>query len=774
MTATHEREDADAAAPTSWRDRTAQRRRSHSTAGPHGPRAADRRRSPSTVDTLVTVIDLGSARRPRPRPRQPDARGDDPGLVDAVLAADARRRSALTSFETLRAEQKALGKQVAAGAGRREGRRCCAAPRQLAEQVKAPQADADAASGRARPSCAGGSPNIVVDGVPAGGEDDYVVLQAGRRRGATSPPRASPMRDHLELGERLARDRHGARRQGLRLAVLLPHRRRRPARARAAQGWRWTRPLAAGFTPMITPTLVRPRSWPAPASSAPTRTRSTACEADDLYLVGTSEVALAGYHADEILDLAAGRMRYAGWSACYRREAGSHGKDIRGIIRVHQFHKVEMFSYVPVEDAAAEHERLLAWEEQMLAAVELPYRVIDTAAGDLGSSAARKFDCEAWLPSQQRCLELTSTSNCTTFQARRLGVRERTADGDTRPVATLNGTLGHHALDRRDPGEPPAGRRQRARPEALRPYLGGLEILEPPWLMTRRLRWSRSTSTARWSTYDEPVSRGCARRSPPCATPGHHVVLATGRVGACAPAGRGGARADRGLGRLLNGAVTVVLDPAAGGYEMYRVVTFDPGPAAAPARAELPDALFAVEDSGVGSRVPPPFPEGELSAHQVVVLRGAASTPATRVVVRSPEQHPRGVPRAGRAIGPARRRPTPSAGPPGSTSTPRASPRRARWRRCGSELGVAPHRTLAVGDGSNDIEMLRWAARGVAMGHAPTRSGRRPTRSPARRHDGLVAVLRAARLTDGRRSVPPARPSDGVSVRRSRFVHVAV
>jgi seryl-tRNA synthetase len=190
-------------------------------------------------------------------------------------------------------------------------------------------------------------------------------------------------------------------------------------------------------------------------------------------------VALAGYHADEIIDLSDGPARYAGWSACYRREAGSAGRDTRGIIRVHQFHKVGMFSYCRPGDAAAGHQRLLGWEEAMLALVDLPYRVIDTAAGDLGSSAARKFDCEAWLPTQNRWLELTSTSNCTSFQARRLGVRERTADGSTRTVATLNGTLGttrwiaailenHQQAD----GSVRV-------PEGLRPYLGGLEVLEP-------------------------------------------------------------------------------------------------------------------------------------------------------------------------------------------------------------------------------------------------------------------------------------------------------
>jgi seryl-tRNA synthetase len=201
-------------------------------------------------------------------------------------------------------------------------------------------------------------------------------------------------------------------------------------------------------------------------------------EADDLYLVGTSEVPLAGYHADEILDLSAGPLRYAGWSACYRREAGSHGRDTRGIIRVHQFQKVEMFSYCREEDAVAEHRRLLAWQEEMLAAVELPYRVIDVAAGDLGSSAARKFDCEAWLPSQQRWMEVTSASNCTTFQARRLGIRERTEHG-TRPVATLNGTLGttRWIVALLENHQQPDGSVRV--PAALQPYLGGRDLLEP-------------------------------------------------------------------------------------------------------------------------------------------------------------------------------------------------------------------------------------------------------------------------------------------------------
>jgi len=191
---------------------------------------------------------------------------------------------------------------------------------------------------------------------------------------------------------------------------------------------------------MTTPTLVTPQVMGGTGFLGAHSDEIYYLPADDLYLTGTSEVALAGYHADEILDLSAGPKRYMGWSTCYRREAGAAGKDTRGIIRVHQFNKAEMFSYCRPEDAEAEHARLLAMEEEMLALVELPYRVIDTAAGDLGSSAARKFDCEAWLPTQQRWMEVTSTSNCTTYQARRLAVRER-RDGRTSPVATLNGTL---------------------------------------------------------------------------------------------------------------------------------------------------------------------------------------------------------------------------------------------------------------------------------------------------------------------------------------------
>ena len=400
------------------------------------------------------------------------ARGDDPHLVDQVLDADARRRSALTEFETLRAEQKSLGKQVAQAQGD-EKHALLTRAKHLAEQVKALQADADAAEAVATELSRKIS-NVVEEGVPPGGEDDYVVLKhVGDVRDFDFE-----VQDHLALGEGLAAidTERGAKVSGARFYYLTGiGARLELALLNAAVD----KALGAGFTPVITPTLVKPEIMAGTGFLGAHADEVYHLPADDLYLVGTSEVALAGYHMGEILDLSAGPKRYAGWSACYRREAGSYGKDTRGIIRVHQFHKVEAFSYTTVEDSYDEHRRILAWQEQMLALAELPYRVIDTAAGDLGSSAARKFDCEAWLPSQERYLELTSTSNCTTFQARRLGVRERTADGSTRPVATLNGTLAttrwivallenHQQAD----GSVHV-------PVGLRPYLGGLEVLEP-------------------------------------------------------------------------------------------------------------------------------------------------------------------------------------------------------------------------------------------------------------------------------------------------------
>lgn len=403
------------------------------------------------------------------------ARGADESLVDQLVAADATRRSALTRYENLRAEQNAFGKRVAQAKGE-EKQALLAEVKELAANVKAAAAEADTAQ-TTQDELLRVIPNLVLDGVPEGGEDDYVVVKTvGEPREFTD----FEPRDHLEIGELIgAIDmERGAKVSGSRFYFL------KGVGARlemALLQMAMDQAIANGFVPMITPTLVRPETMQGTGFDVKHDAEIYRLAEDDLYLVGTSEVALAGYHGDEILDLSDGPIRYAGQSSCYRREAGSHGKDTRGIIRVHQFNKVEMFIYTTQEEAAAEHERLLAWEEEMLAKCELPYRVIDTAAGDLGSSAARKFDCEAWVPTQGAYRELTSTSNCTGYQARRLNIRERVFSEDgtpkgTRAVATLNGTLAttrwivaileHH---QNADGSVTV-------PAALRPYLGGLEV----------------------------------------------------------------------------------------------------------------------------------------------------------------------------------------------------------------------------------------------------------------------------------------------------------
>ncbi|MDH2443527.1 serine--tRNA ligase [Amnibacterium sp. CER49] len=399
-------------------------------------------------------------------------RGERVEAVAEAAAADAERREAIAEFERLRAEQNAFGKRVAA-ADKAEKPALLAEVKQLSERVKAASERSSAAEAQAEAALAA-IPNVVLDDVPPGGEDDYVVLrEVGRRPAFDFEPR-----DHLALGELLgAIDMaRGAKVSGARFYYL------RGIGARLELGLMQlglNRALEAGFTPLITPTLVKPEIMQGTGFLGAHADEVYRLEADDLYLTGTSEVALAGYHADEILDVSTGPLRYAGWSTCYRREAGSHGKDTRGIIRVHQFDKLEMFSYIDPADAEAEHARLLALQEAMLTDLGLAYRVIDTAAGDLGTSAARKYDVEAWVPTQGAYRELTSTSNCTTFQARRLNIRYRAESGRTAPVATLNGTLAttrwivalletHQRADG-----------SVAVPEVLRPYLGGLEVLEP-------------------------------------------------------------------------------------------------------------------------------------------------------------------------------------------------------------------------------------------------------------------------------------------------------
>ena len=400
------------------------------------------------------------------------ARGDSVALVDDAIAADLDRRSAITRFENLRAGQNAFGKQVAAAA-KEDKKRLVAEAQSLAAGVKAAGLQAAEAE-EAFIRLAGAIANPVLEGVPAGGENDFTLIKTVGEQ----PTFDFTPRDHLEIGELLgAIDMtRGAKVAGARFSFLAGIGARLEL---AIMNMGLDRALEGGFVPLITPTLVKPEIMRGTGFLGEHNDEVYYLPADDLYLTGTSEVALAGYHADEILDLTDGPLRYAGWSTCYRREAGSGGKDTRGIIRVHQFNKLEMFSYVLPENAEAEHERLLSYQEGMLQDLGLSYRVIDTAAGDLGSSAARKYDVEAWIPTQGAYRELTSTSNCTTYQARRLDIRYRTESGKTTPVATLNGTLAttrwivailetHQRAD----GSVVV-------PDALRPYLGGLAVLEP-------------------------------------------------------------------------------------------------------------------------------------------------------------------------------------------------------------------------------------------------------------------------------------------------------
>ena len=400
------------------------------------------------------------------------ARGASEELVDQAVAADAKRRAKLAEFEVLRAEQNAHSKLVST-APKEEKAGLVAAAQTLAANVKA----ADAAAGEAAAeldTILWQIENVVCEGVPAGGEDDFEVL----REVGTKPSFDFTMKDHAELGLDLdiLDIERGVKVSGSRFYFL------KGLGARleiAMMNLALDQAAEAGFTALITPTLVRPEVMAGTGFLGQHADEIYYLPADDLYLTGTSEVALAGYHRDEIVDLTDGPLRYAGWSTCYRREAGSAGRDTKGILRVHQFNKLEMFSYVEPEQAEAEHEKLLAWQEQMLQKCELPYRVIHTAAGDLGSSAARKYDIEAWVPSQETYRELTSTSNCTTFQARRLNMRYRKEDGKTTTLATLNGTLAttRWLVAILENHQQPDGSVRI--PAALRPYLGGTEFIKP-------------------------------------------------------------------------------------------------------------------------------------------------------------------------------------------------------------------------------------------------------------------------------------------------------
>ncbi|MGW4033687.1 serine--tRNA ligase [Streptomyces sp. NPDC004838] len=422
------------------------------------------------------MIDLRLLREDPDRVRASQrARGEDVALVDALLSADERRRSSGVRFDELRSEQKALGRLIPK-ASPEERAELLTKAEQLKADVRAADAAQDEADEEAKALLLKLG-NLVHEEVPVGGEEDFVVLETHGTIRDFAAEGFAP-KDHLELGEALgAIDvERGAKVSGSRfyyltgVGALLELALVNAAIAQATE---------AGFIPMLTPALVRPRAMEGTGFLGQAAENVYHLEKDDYYLVGTSEVPLAAYHMDEIIDADRLPLRYAGFSPCFRREAGTYGKDTRGIFRVHQFDKVEMFSYVAPQDAEAEHKRLLEWEKQWLTALDLPFQVIDVASGDLGSSAARKYDCEAWIPTQGKYRELTSASNCDGFQARRLAIRMR--DGKkVQPLSTLNGTLcavprtivailENHQL---------ADGSVRV-PEVLRPYLGGREILEP-------------------------------------------------------------------------------------------------------------------------------------------------------------------------------------------------------------------------------------------------------------------------------------------------------
>ena len=402
-------------------------------------------------------------------------RGLSDDVVDAALAADERRRSSISEFERLRGEQKQLGKQIAQAQGD-ERQSLLARTKTLSAEVKvaeAAQTEADATYREIVMSI----PNVAANEAPAGGEDDFVVLQeVGTPRDFAAE--GFEPRDHVELGRILgAIDvERGAKVSGSRFYYLTGV---GADLEFALVNMAMDQARGAGFTTMIPPALVKPRAMEGTGFLGQAADDVYRIEGQDTYLVGTSEVPLAAYHSDEILDAGSLPLRYAAFSPCFRKEAGSHGKDTRGIIRVHWFDKVEMFSYTTLEESYDEHRRLLAWEQEWLAKLELAYRVIDVAAGDLGLSAERKFDCEAWIPTQGRYRELTSTSNCTDFQARRLDIRGRFADG-VKTLATLNGTL--VAIPRTIVAILETHQQEDGSvvvPQALRPYLQGREVLEP-------------------------------------------------------------------------------------------------------------------------------------------------------------------------------------------------------------------------------------------------------------------------------------------------------
>ena len=389
------------------------------------------------MEWALQMIDIKNLREKPDLYRESQiARGEDSELITKVLIADENRRNAINEFEALRAEQNLLSKSVASKTGE-EKTAILEQGKLLAGEVKSAEAKKNQLEAEFE-ALAKLISNKVSPAAPVGSEADFVVLEEiGKVRDFKAE--GFEPKDHVELGKILGAidtDR-GAKVSGARfyyltgVGALLEF---------ALVNYAISSAVKNGFTPVITPVLVKPEAMEGTGFLGQAAENVFHLDKDDFYLVGTSEVPLAAYHMDEILETAKLPIRFAGYSSCFRREAGSYGKDTRGIIRVHQFDKVEMFSLCKSEDAEAEHLRLLNWEKEFLDAMEIPYRVIDVATGDLGSSAIRKFDCEAWVPTQNTYREVTSTSNCTEYQARRLNIRMKDENG-TRPVATLNGTL---------------------------------------------------------------------------------------------------------------------------------------------------------------------------------------------------------------------------------------------------------------------------------------------------------------------------------------------
>ena len=363
-------------------------------------------------------------------------RGESVELVDQILAIDEKKRAAVTEFETLRQEQNTLSKSVGAAKGD-EKAALLENAKALADKVKAADTKRAQVEEQTKALILQLS-NLLDTQAPIGGEEDFLIIEHVGTPRDFSKDGFAP-KDHVELGKLLGAidTERGAKVAGSRsyyltgVGALLEF---------ALVNYAIQSAVKNGFTPVIPPVLVNPAAMEGTGFLGQAAENVYRIEKDDVYLVGTSEVPLAAMHMDETLPVDKLPLRYAGYSSCFRREAGTYGKDTRGIIRVHQFDKVEMFTFCKPEDAQAEHLRLLEWEKDFLTAMEIPFRVIDVASGDLGSSATRKFDIEAWIPTQDAYREVTSTSNCTEFQGRRLNIRYKDSEG-VKAIATLNGTL---------------------------------------------------------------------------------------------------------------------------------------------------------------------------------------------------------------------------------------------------------------------------------------------------------------------------------------------